>query len=109
MTASAETAALLPVGGVFHGVLDSPADSDWIKAELTAGASHLLVLTARDHDGPLSGAVDTALEIYNGQRELVARLDEQFLVDGVLPDGGLHPQHSFSPDAGSGDRAGTRT
>ena len=102
LPASTETAALLPVGGAILGVLESRADSDWIRAELTAGASYRLALTARDPDdaGPLSGAGDTVLEIYNGRGELVAFMDDQPLVDGNRPEGGLHPRLNFSPDAG---------
>ena len=101
LPASAETAGLLPVGDAFLGVLDSRADSDWIRAELTAGASYRLTLTSRDPDGagPLSGSGDTVLEIYNGRGELVARMDDQPLVDGNRPEGGLHPRLNFSPDA----------
>ena len=101
LPASAETAALLPVGDAFLGVLDSRVDSDWIRAELTAGASYRLALTSRDPDGagPLSGSGDTVLEIYNGRGELVARMDDQPLVDGNRPEGGLHPRLSFSPDS----------
>ena len=102
LPASAETATLLPVGGAVLGVLESRADSDWIRAELTAGASYRLALTSRDPDsaGPLVGSGDTVLEIYNGRGELVARMDDQPLVDGNRPEGGLHPRLNFSPDAG---------
>ena len=102
LPASAETAALLPVGGAILGVLESRADSDWIRAELTAGASYRLALTSRDPDGagPLIGSGDTVLEIYNSRGELVARMDDQPLVDGNRPEGGLHPRLNFSPDAG---------
>ena len=102
LPASAETAALLPVGGAMLGVLESRADSDWIRAELTAGASYRLALTSRDPDGagPLIGSGDTVLEIYNSRGELVARMDDQPLVDGNRPEGGLHPRLNFSPDAG---------
>ena len=101
LPASAEMAALLPVGGAILGVLESRADSDWIRAELTAGASYRLALTSRDPDGagPLIGAGDTVLEIYNSRGELVARMDDQPLVDGNRPEGGLHPRLNFSPDA----------
>ena len=102
MTASAETAALLPVGDVFLGDLDGPTDSDWIRAELTAGASYLLTLATRDPDGdgPRNGAGDTMLEVFNEQQELIASADDQPLVDGVLPIGGFHPQLSFTPASG---------
>ena len=102
MTTSADTAALLRVGDAFLGDLDGPADADWIRAELTAGATYELTLTARDPDGdgPRTGARDTILEIYNTQRELIASADDRPLVDGVLPPGGFHPQLSFSPSDG---------
>ena len=102
MTASADTAALLPVGDAFLGDLDGPSDSDWIKAELTAGATYELTLTTRDPDGadPRHGAGDTILEIYNRQRELIASADDRPFVDGVLPPGGFHPQLSFTPASG---------
>ena len=102
MTASAATAALLPVGDAYLGDLDGPTDSDWIRAELTAGASYLLTLAARDPDGdgPRAGAGDTMLEVFNEQQELIASADDQPLVDGVLPIGGFHPQLSFTPASG---------
>ena len=102
MTASAATAALLPVGDAYLGDLDGPTDSDWIRAELTAGASYLLTLAARDPDGdgPRNGAGDTMLEVFNEQQELIASADDQPLVDGVLPIGGFHPQLSFTPASG---------
>ena len=102
MTASAATAALLPVGNAYLGDLDGPTDSDWIRAELTAGASYLLTLAARDPDGdgPRAGAGDTMLEVFNEQQELIASADDQPLVDGVLPIGGFHPQLSFTPASG---------
>ena len=102
MTASAATAALLPVGDAYLGDLDGPTDSDWIRAELTAGASYLLTLAARDPDGdgPRTGAGDTMLEVFNEQQELIASADDQALVNGVLPMGGFHPQLSFTPASG---------
>ena len=102
MTTSADTAALLPVGDAFLGDLDGPTDADWIRAELTAGATYELTLTARDPDGdgPRTGARDTILEIYNTQRELIASMDDRPLMDGVLPPGGFHPQLSFTPATG---------
>lgn len=102
MTTSADTAALLPVGDAFLGDLDGPTDADWIKAELTAGATYELTLTARDPDGagPRNGAGDTILEIYNRQRELITSADDRPFVDGVLPPGGFHPQLSFTPASG---------
>ena len=102
MTASADTAALLPVGDAFLGDLDGPTDADWIRAELTAGATYELTLTTRDPDGagPRHGAGDTILEIYNKQRELITSADDRPFVDGVLPPGGFHPQLSFTPASG---------
>ena len=102
MTASAATAALLPVGDVFLGDLDGPTDSDWIRAELTAGAGYLVTVAARDPDGdgPRNGAGDTMLEIYNERQELIASMDDQALVNGVLPMGGFHPQLGFTPASG---------
>ena len=102
MTTSAATAALLRVGDAFLGDLDGPTDADWIRAELTAGATYELTLTTRDPDGdgPRTGARDTILEIYNKQRELIASMDDRPLVDGVLPPGGFHPQLSFTPATG---------
>ena len=102
MTASAATAALLPVGDVFLGDLDGPTDADWIRAELTAGAGYLVTLAARnpDGDGPRTGAGDTMLEIYNERQELIASMDDQALVNGVLPMGGFHPQLAFTPASG---------
>ena len=102
MTASADTAALLPIGDAFLGDLDGPTDADWIKAELTAGATYELTLTTRDPDGtgPRHGAGDTILEIYNRQRELITSADDRPFVDGVLPPGGFHPQLSFTPASG---------
>ncbi len=99
MTTSAATAALLPVGDAYLGDLNGPTDSDWIRAELTAGAGYLLTLAARDPDGdgPRNGAGDTMLEVFNEQQELVASADDQALVNGVLPAGGFHPQLSFTP------------
>ena len=99
VTTSAATAALLPVGDAYLGDLNGPTDSDWIRAELTAGAGYLLTLAARDPDGdgPRNGAGDTMLEVFNEQQELVASADDQALVNGVLPAGGFHPQLSFSP------------
>ena len=94
-------AARLEVGGVHLGVLDGPSDSDWITATLTGGTTYILAVASRDPDsgGPLSGAKDTKLEIYNGQDELVASMDDQALVNGVLPVGGMHPRLSFTPGA----------
>ena len=102
VTASAATAALLPVGDAYLGDLNGPTDSDWIRAELTAGAGYLLTLAARDPDGdgPRNGAGDTMLEVFNEQQELVASADDQALVNGVLPAGGFHPQLSFTPTDG---------
>ena len=102
MTASAATAALLPVGDVFLGDLDGPTDADWIRAELTAGAGYLVTVAARDPDGdgPRTGAGDTMLEIYNERQELIASMDDQALVNGVLPMGGFHPQLGFTPASG---------
>ena len=102
MTTSAATAALLPVGDVFLGDLDGPTDADWIRAELTAGAGYLVTIAARDPDGdgPRRGARDTILEIYNEQQELIASMDDQALVNGVLPVGGFHPQLDFTPASG---------
>ena len=102
MTTSAATAALLPVGDVFYGDLDGPTDSDWIRAELTAGAGYLVTIAARDPDGdgPRRGARDTILEIYNEQQELIASMDDQALVNSVLPVGGFHPQLDFTPASG---------
>ena len=90
------------VGDAFLGDLDGPTDADWIRAELTAGATYELTLTTRDPDGagPRAGASDTILEIYNTQRELIASMDDRPLVDGVLPPGGFHPQLSFTPADG---------
>ena len=102
MTTSAATAALLPVGDVFLGDLDGPTDADWIRAELTAGAGYLVTVAARDPDGdgPRTGAGDTMLEIYNERQELIASMDDQALVNGVLPMGGFHPQLGFTPASG---------
>ena len=102
VTTSAATAALLPVGDAYLGDLNGPTDSDWIRAELTAGAGYLLTLAARDPDGdgPRNGAGDTMLEVFNEQQELVASADDQALVNGVLPAGGFHPQLSFTPTDG---------
>ena len=102
MTASAATAALLPVGDVFLGDLDGPTDADWIRAELTAGAGYLVTVAVRDPDGdgPHAGAGDTMLEIYNERQELIASMDDQALVNGVLPMGGFHPQLGFTPASG---------
>ena len=102
MTTSAATAALLPVGDVFLGDLDGPTDADWIRAELTAGAGYLVTIAARDPDGdgPRRGARDTMLEIYNEQQELIASMDDQALVNSVLPVGGFHPQLDFTPASG---------
>ena len=50
MTTSADTAALLDVGDAYFGDLDGPTDAAWIRAELTAGATYELTLTARDPD-----------------------------------------------------------
>ena len=94
-------ASRLEVGGVHLGVLDGPSDSNWITAALTGGTTYILAVASRDPDGggPLSGAKDTKLEIYNGQDELVASMDDQALVNGVLPVGGMHPRLSFTPSA----------
>ena len=102
MTASADTAALLPVGDAFLGDLNGPTEADWIRAELTAGATYELTLTTRDPDGdgPRHGAGDTILEIYNTQRELITSMDDRPFVDGVLPPGGFHPQLGFTPADG---------
>ena len=102
MTTSADTAALLDVGDAYFGDLDGPTDAAWIRAELMAGATYELTLTARDPDGdgPRTGARDTILEIYNERRELVASVDDQPLVNGNRPEGGLHPRLSFSPADG---------
>ena len=102
VTASAATAALLPVGDAYLGDLDGPTDADWIRAELTAGAGYLVTIAARDPDGdgPRRGARDTILEIYNEQQELIASMDDQALVDSVLPVGGFHPQLDFTPASG---------
>jgi len=102
VTASAATAALLPVGDVFLGDLDGPTDADWIRAELTAGAGYWVTVAARDPDGdgPRNGAGDTMLEIYNERQELIASMDDQALVNGVLPMGGFHPQLAFTPASG---------
>ena len=94
-------ASRLEVGGVHLGVLNGPSDSNWITAALTGGTTYILAVASRDPDGggPLSGAKDTKLEIYNGQDELVASMDDQALVNGVLPVGGMHPRLSFTPSA----------
>ena len=94
-------ASRLEVGGVHLGVLDGPADAAWLTATLTGGTTYILAVASRDPDGggPLSGAKDTKLEIYNGQDELVASMDDQALVNGVLPVGGMHPRLSFTPSA----------
>ena len=92
----------MPVGDAFLGDLNGPTDADWIKAELTAGATYELTLTTRDPDGdgPRRGAGDTILEIYNTQRALITSMDDRPFVDGVLPPGGFHPQLSFTPADG---------
>ena len=94
-----DTTARLPVGDSFLGLLDGPRDNDFIRVELTRGATYLISLSSRDPDGngPLAGASDTVLEIFNSARKTVAIQDDQDLVNGNRPEGGLHPRISFSP------------
>lgn len=93
------TTARLPVGDSFLGLLDGPRDNDFIRVELTRGATYLISLSSRDPDGngPLEGASDTVLEIFNSAQKTVASQDDQDLVNGSRPEGGLHPRISFSP------------
>lgn len=97
--AGPSTTARLSVGESFLGLLDGPRDNDWIRVELTRGATYLISLAARDPDnsGPLEGANDTVLEVFNAALKTVASQDDQDLVDGRLPEGGRHPRLSFSP------------
>ena len=93
------TTARLSVGESFLGLLDGSQDNDWVRVELTRGATYLISLAARDPDGngPLEGASDTVLEIFNRALKPVASQDDQALVNGSRPEGGLHPRLSFSP------------
>ena len=97
--AGKNTTARLSVGESFLGLLDGSRDNDWIRVELTRGATYLISLASRDPDGngPLEGASDTVLEIFNSALKTVASQDDQALVDGNRPEGGLHPRLSFSP------------
>ena len=97
--AGPSTTARLSVGESFLGLLDGSRDNDWIRVELTRGATYLISLAARDPDGngPLEGASDTVLEIFNRALKTVASQDDQALVDGSFPEGGRHPRISFSP------------
>ena len=93
------TTARLSAGQSFLGLLDGPRDNDFIRVELNQGATYLISLAARDPDGngPLEGASDTVLEIFNSAEKTVVRQDDQDLVNGSRPEGGLHPRISFSP------------
>jgi len=97
--AGPDTTARLSVGDSFLGLLDGPRDNDWIRVELTRGATYLISLASRDPDdnGPLEGASDTVLEIFNRALKTVAIQDDQGLVNGSFPEGGRHPRISFSP------------
>lgn len=97
--AGSNTNARLSVGESFLGLLDGPRDNDWIRVDLNRGATYLISLAARDPDGagPLEGASDTVLEVWNSAVKLVASQDDQALVNGSLPEGGRHPRLSFSP------------
>ena len=97
--AGPSTTARLSVGDSFLGLLDGRNDNDWIRVELTRGATYLVSLATRDpdDDGPLAGASDTVLEIFNRDSKVVASQDDQPLVDGSFPEGGRHPRLSFSP------------
>ena len=97
--AGPETTARLDVGDSFLGLLDGPRDNDWIRVDLNQGSTYLISIVSRDpdDDGPLEGASDTVLEIFNAALKAVASQDDQGLVNGSFPEGGRHPRISFSP------------
>ena len=100
--ADRSTTARLSAGQSFLGLLDGARDNDWIRVELTQGSTYQISLASRDPDGagPLDGASDTVLEIFNRSLKTVAFQDDQGLVNGSFPEGGRHPRISFSPQEG---------
>ena len=102
--ASAATSAALVAGETFHGYLDGRDDSDWIRVELTAGASYMITVAPRDPDGAgdaQKAAADTMLEIRDAAGDVVASKDDLSQADRARhPNADAkHPIVTFEPEA----------
>ena len=102
--ASAATSAALAAGETFHGYLDGRDDSDWIRVELTAGASYMITVAPRDPDGAgpaQKAAADTMLEIRDAAGDVVASKDDLSQADRARhPNADAkHPIVTFEPEA----------
>ena len=102
--ASAATSVALAAGETFHGYLDGRDDSDWIRVELTAGASYMITVAPRDPDGAgpaQKAAADTMLEIFNAAGDVVASKDDLSQADRARhPNADAkHPIVTFEPEA----------
>ena len=101
--ASAATSVALAAGQTFHGYLDGRDDSDWIRVELTAGASYMITVAPRDPDGAgeQKAAADTALEIRDAAGDVVASKDDLSQADRARHPNAdaMHPIVTFEPEA----------
>ena len=102
--ASAATSAALAAGETFHGYLDGRDDSDWIRVELTAGASYMITVAPRDPDGAgdaQKAAADTALEIRDVAGDVVVSKDDLSQADRARHPNAdaMHPIVTFEPEA----------
>ena len=101
--ASAATSAALAAGQTFHGYLDGRDDSDWIRVELTAGASYMITVAPRDPDGAgeQKAAADTMLEIRDAAGDVVASKDDLSQADRARHPNAdaMHPIVTFEPEA----------
>ena len=102
-TANAATSAALAAGQTFHGYLDGRDDSDWIRVELTAGASYMITVAPRDPDGAgeQKAAADTMLEIRDAAGDVVASKDDLSQADRARHPNAdaMHPIVTFEPEA----------
>ena len=101
--ASAATSAALAAGETFHGYLDGRDDSDWIRVELTAGASYMITVAPRDPNGAgeQKAAADTMLEIRDAAGDVVASKDDLSQADRARHPNAdaMHPIVTFEPEA----------
>ena len=100
--ANAQTSARLTAGETFNGYLDGSGDKDWIRVELTAGASYMITVAPRDPAGDQMAARDTVLEIFNADGERVAMKDDLTAAEATrhAPADANHPILTFAPEAG---------
>ena len=100
--ANASTSAALAAGEIFNGHLDGSGDSDWIRVELAAGTSYMIMVAPRDPDGagPQVAAADTTLEIFDAAGDVVASKDDLSVADQARYPGAdaKHPIVMFEPE-----------